>query len=583
MPSNPHREKLMRATMLFVLIVGLIALTATTAFAIKKIPPPSPTAQARAKAKKFLDQYQADYARLQQACSLADWEASCSSTDENYVKKAECELAFCQYHSNTEAYRIVCDLLRDKEYYDPLTTRALVVAKLAYEANQLPADLLKQMVEKSNEIEKLTNNFRAKIDGQEYTNNQLLELLAKENDSAKRQQYWEALKQVGAVTAPKIIELAKIRNQAARRLGYSDYWDMQIRLQEYDPQQLLAIFAELETMTKEPFKQMKGRLDAELAQRFNTTPDKLMPWHYDNPFFQTSPPSDKVDVDEFYKDKTKEQIVDIAKRFYAGIGLPIDNILKRSDLFERPSKDQHAFCTNIDHHGDVRLLCNVKPTAEWMDTMLHESGHGVYDYYMNFSLPYNLREPAHIFSTEGIAMLFGALAKTPEWIVANTGSDPDQVAAMTKAIREQRRREQLIFARWTLVMLHFEKALYENPDQDLNTLWWDHVERYQALVRPASRSKPDWAAKPHFTCAPVYYHNYMLGELFAAQLRHWLSATEQQAGRPMSNDYTDQSYVGRMLQEKVFMPGARWPWNEFVRNVTGEELTAKYFVEETKE
>ena len=43
-----------------------------------------------------------------------------------------------------------------------------------------------------------------------------------------------------------------------------------------------------------------------------------MPWHYDNPFFQAAPPSEKVDLDEFYKDKTKEDIVTIAEQFYAG-------------------------------------------------------------------------------------------------------------------------------------------------------------------------------------------------------------------------------------------------------------------------
>ena len=48
-----------------------------------------------------------------------------------------------------------------------------------------------------------------------------------------------------------------------------------------------------------------------------------MPWHYDNPFFQAAPPSDAVDLDEFYEKKAKEDIVEIAREFYADIGLPI--------------------------------------------------------------------------------------------------------------------------------------------------------------------------------------------------------------------------------------------------------------------
>ncbi|MBN1587953.1 MAG: M2 family metallopeptidase, partial [Pirellulales bacterium] len=570
----------MRMALLVILTAGLAVMAAAIAHANDDDPAATESQKIQAKAKKFLDKYQADLARLNKEANLASWAAACSGKAADYEKTAQCVLAMREYHSDPEHYRIVCELLRDREHYDPITARALYVAKLAYEGNQLSPELLKQMVALSTEIEQQMNTFRVKFDGKEYTNNDILEMLAKENDSTKRQQYWEALKQVGEQISPKLIKLAKLRNKAARKLGYSDYWDMMIRLQEHNPEQLLAIFAELEEMTNEPFKQMKDTLDAELARRFKIEPGALMPWHYDNPFFQAAPPSEKVDLDEFYKDKTKEEIVEIARKFYAGIGLPIESILVRSDLYERPGKDQHAFCTSIDREGDVRTLLNIKPTAEWMDTMLHEQGHGVYDLYIAGSLPYNLRTQAHIFTTEAVAMLFGALAKDPGWMIANAAADPARVNEVAGAIREQRRREQLIFARWALVMLNFEKAFYENPDRDLNTLWWDHVERYQALVRPPSRSKPDWAAKPHFTCAPVYYHNYMLGELFAAQLRHKLDETSKLMSMRTSPDYTGQPYVGRVLINKVFAPGARWPWPEFVEKATGEKLTAKYFAEE---
>jgi peptidyl-dipeptidase A len=156
------------------------------------------------------------------------------------------------------------------------------------------------------------------------------------------------------------------------------------------------------------------------------------------------------------------------------------------------------------------------------------------------------------------------------------------VKDLAEAIRQQRRREQLIFARWTLVMLHFEKALYENPDQDLNKLWWDDVQRYQLVQRPASRDEPDWAAKPHFTIAPVYYHNYMLGELFAAQLRHVLAQQAGHQGPAATLDFNGRKPFGEFLKTKVFRPGSLLPWPEFVRSVTGENLTSRYFAEEVR-
>ena len=213
--------------------------------------------------------------------------------------------------------------------------------------------------------------------------------------------------------------------------------------------------------------------------------------------------------------------------------------------------------------------------------MLHENGHAVYDKYLDRPLPFNLRSANHIFTTEGVAMLFGALAKTPAWITAYAGADAKRVAQVSAAILEQRRREQLIFCRWTLVMLNFEKALYENPDNpDLNKLWWDFKERFQLLDRPGDRNQPDWAAKPHFTIAPVYYHNYQLGELFAAQLRHKLADLAGHGGPTATLSFNGRKDFGTFLREEVFKPGRRKPWPRFVQDATGEALTAKYFAAE---
>ena len=77
----------------------------------------------------------------------------------------------------------------------------------------------------------------------------------------------------------------------------------------------------------------------------------------------------------------------------------------------------------------------------------------------------------------------------------------------------------LVFARWVLVMTHFERGLYADPDADHDTAWWDLVERFQLITRPDGRHAPDWAAKIHVALAPVYYQNYLLGELVASQLQ----------------------------------------------------------------
>jgi len=53
---------------------------------------------------------------------------------------------------------------------------------------------------------------------------------------------------------------------------------------------------------------------------------------------------------------------------------PADDIIARSDLYEKPGKSPHAFCTNLNRADDIRVLCNLKPNAYWADTTIHEIG-----------------------------------------------------------------------------------------------------------------------------------------------------------------------------------------------------------------
>ncbi|MFH2001798.1 MAG: M2 family metallopeptidase, partial [Planctomycetota bacterium] len=530
--------------------------------------------------RAILDAYQAEYDGLWFAWTSASWEAAISGKKEAFDAVARAELALDSFHSNPDTYKAMKELLKSGDQLEAQDRRALEVAMLELESKQLPEDKLERMAELSAKIGQAFNTFRAELDGSRVSNNDLLTLLAKERDSNQRMKIWKALKQVGPAVGPDLVRLAEIRNEAARERGFESFWDMEVRMQEHDPKILLSTFAELEALTAKPYRDMKAELDAELARRFDVSPDALMPWHYDDPFFQAAPPSEKLDLDEFYKDKTKEEIVEIAIRFYDDINMQIQDIVDRSDLYEKEGKDQHAFCEDMNRKGDIRTLQNIRPTAEWMDTMLHECGHAVYDKYVDPSLPFNLRAANHSFTTEGVAMLFGALAKNPMWIIAYAGGDEKRVNQVADAIVEQRRREQLIFCRWSLVMLNFEKALYDNPRQDLNKLWWDYVERFQFLKRPDSRNEPDWATKPHFTIAPVYYHNYMLGELFSAQARSVLARKAGHKGPASGLSFNGRKDFGDFLKSTIFKPGKSCKWPAFVTEATGEALTAKYFAEE---
>ena len=127
-------------------------------------------------------------------------------------------------------------------------------------------------------------------------------------------------------------------------------------------------------------------------------------------------------------------------------------------------------------------------------------------------------------------------------------------------------------------MCHMERALYRDPGQDLDALWWDLVERFQSLRRPDGRRAPDWASKVHFSTAPVYYHNYMLGEMMASQLQAALRDALAAEGPGVDARYVSSPRVGAFLVERLYRDGRVRDWRGTLRRATGGALGAEAFV-----
>ena len=212
--------------------------------------------------------------------------------------------------------------------------------------------------------------------------------------------------------------------------------------------------------------------------------------------------------------------------------------------------------------------------------MLHEFGHAVYDKYTDHTLPWLLRSQAHILTTEASAMLFGRLSKNPVWLRRWAGADPAALARQAGPVSRAVREQLLVQTRWELVMIHFERALYRDPAQDLRSLWWALVKRFQGVTAPEGRHAPDWAAKIHFSIAPVYYQNYLLGEMLASQLQDHLLSTVAGGGPDRWERFVTEPAVGAFLRERFYAPGKRWSWRELVTRATGRPLEPRPFVDD---
>jgi len=531
-----------------------------------------------ARAIEFISRHEAVVRPLELEINRLWWAANITGKEADFQAKQAAEEKLDAYLADAARFAEL-KAIKEAGVSDPLLARQIHILYLQYLEKQVPRELLARIVAKSNAIERAFNVFRPKLGGQELTDNQVRRVLRESRDSSERRAVWEAGKAVGPVVLADLLELIELRNQAARHLGFSDYYAMRLVLLEQDEKQLMKLFDELEELTRGPFRRAKQEIDAALAAAYGIAPEELRPWHYHDPFFQEPPTVLGELPDEIFRQLDP---VDVCRRFYAGIGLPVDDVLQRSDLYERPGKNPHAFSQDMDREGDVRILENVVPGREWLTTTLHELGHAVYSKYTDRRLPYVLRTEAHPLCTEGIAMMFERLAEDVDWLQAFGAkiSEPERFRA---AARKLQRNRLLVFARFAQVMFRFEREMYRNPRQELNRLWWDMVEKYQEVRRPESRDAPDFAAKYHIVGAPAYYHNYMLGEMFASQVYHALLHSLKDGGEVKRASVTrliGNPAVGLFLRERVFAPGLSLDWNELTRHATGAELSPKAFAED---
>ena len=525
-----------------------------------------------ARARKFIAEHEASIRPLEKAVNLAWWTANVSGKDEDFKTKEQAQNKLDEALAHKERFAGL-KALKQLKLRDRLIARQIDVLYLTYLEKQVDADLLKKITSKANAIEQAFNVFRARVDNKEMTDSEVRKILKESKDSTRRKAVWEASKAVGPVVEKDLRELVGLRNEAARALGFKDYHVMQLFLNEQTQEQVLALFDQLDELTREPYRRAKTDIDAKLALHSGISVNDLRPWHYQDPFFQEAPAVYDADLDVVY---ASVDILKVCKDYYAGIGLPIDDVIARSDLYEKPGKSPHAFCTDMDREGDVRVLANIVPNEYWMSTMLHELGHSVYSSKnIPRAVPYVLRGEAHILTTEGVAMMFERPAKSADWLqqMGVTVADPK---GFNETGEQMLRNQLLIFSRWCQVMLRFEKALYANPNQDLNQLWWDLVEKYQMVKRPEGRNAPDYASKIHIVVAPAYYHNYMMGQLFASQV-HRAIARKVLKADPDTALYVGHASVGEFMKKRVFAPGKTMPWNALTKFATGEELNAKAF------
>jgi peptidyl-dipeptidase A len=525
----------------------------------------------------FIDQHVSIVDPLRAQTNLTMYSAEVTGEEKHFAKLKELRLAMNDVYTNDRDFEFLKQMKNSGNVSDHRLRRQLDKLYLAYLDSQMDEQLLKDIIELSTSITEKYNNYRGHIDGKEVTMTEIYRIMTTSKDAQEHRKAWLASKEVGNVIADDYLRLVRMRNKAVGQIGYANYHTYSLATGEQSVKEVDRIFTELDELTAEPFAKLKAQLDKILADGYGIRVEELRPWHYHDPFFQRTPLVYELNLDDYY---AKHDVAGLCVDYFAGVGLPVDDIMARSDLYDKEGKNPHAFAEDIDRHGDVRILANIANDERWMETTLHELGHAVYFKYHDPDEPWLLREPAHSFTTEAVAMFFGRMSRNAAWMQQMLGLTDSQRAEVEKVTFRYLQFQQILFARWAMVMYNFEKAVYADPVQDLNTLWWDLVEKYQFVQRPEGKPDAGWASKLHFTVASCYYHNYILGELLGSQWHNYIVRNIFELESDANVSYVGDDRVGRYFRDEVFGPGAVYHWNEMILRSTGEHLTPKYFAEQ---
>ena len=560
---------------------------------------PIAAAEPQARADAFLDLYTSAYESLYTVMANAEWAASTDVSAEHDGGRIAAGKSFAGFVGNRVAIEQARDLLQESESLDPLTVRQL--RKVMLLAGGYPGtlpDVVARRVEAEARQSSLLDSweFCLRRDGDDCTEpitaNEIDDRLVESRNLAERLQVWEASKEIGVALKPGLVELRDLRNELAREMGFSSFFDLQVADFGMSVDEMMALLdGFVETMAP-LYAELNLWTRRQLAARYGEEVPEKLPAHWlGNRWAQSWPGLvDAVDLDSLFEEMTAEEIVERSEAFYVSMGFPElpDVFWEKSDLYpvepgSGRKKNTHASAWHVDLDHDVRSLMSVQPNARWFGTAHHELGH-IYYYlaYTRPEVPVLLRRGANRAFHEGIGELISVAANQAPYLRAIGVLPEDAKIDQMGWLLNEALSETVAFLPFAAgTMSHFEHDLYEEelPPEKFNERWWQYVDRYQGVVPPSPRGARscDGCTKTHVNDDPAQYYDYAIATVLKYQLHDHIVRKILQED-PRSCNYLGNKQVGDFLRG-ILSQGQTRDWREVLREATGEDLSTRALVD----
>jgi Zn-dependent oligopeptidase len=529
--------------------------------------------------KQLLDYLNTTYSKLHTAYENAFWISYMG--DHSIDKKmnaAQVKLdAFRSDQKNVDEVRLhikkakgrLLERLKIWDHFFSLYQTPKEAAPIRERVAKLEADLMK----------KITSKKEGYIDPAtgkpvEASENKMRVIMRTNPDEAVRKACFDAMEKLPFDKIDDYIQIVNGRNEFARALGYEDFYDYKIRIDEgMTKDELFKIFDDIYEKTKFAFENVRT-LEKE-------KPSLRKPWNF--AFMMTG--NFAKEEDPYFK---FENVLSYWGRSFSALGVDFRGGKVTLDLIDRKGKYNNGFChypvvITYKNGKIVPATCNFTSNAvpgqvgsgvQGIHTVFHEAGHAAdrlnsiqEDTCLNTEYP-----PATVSWSETHSMFMDAISDSVEWRT-RYAKDP-QGNPYPFDIFE--RKAKAVHPLLPLDMMHINFVMdFERQIFECKNLTKEFVLE---TARKVSRKYMDRSEDtlsilnvPHIYSwgSSAYYHGYGLAELGVHQWRDYFFKKY--------GYIVDNPNVGKEMR-KVWELGSLYTSGKFIKLATGKKLSPDAFI-----
>jgi len=388
-----------------------------------------------------------------------------------------------------------------------------------------------------------------RLDGRTISIEEARHLSATARRGVDRETAYRAMSDPGELTRQLAARLYRLRNQAARRMGYNDYFSLSAGLVNVEVEEYRHFIDQVDSLTRREYERTLRDLRASMSG------DEFEVWDWVDRFRNV-----REEIDPLLPADGQVTLLDTSLE---GLGFDLDNMPIYWRISPEPADAADTRVITVDAPHDIRLVVTLAGGFTGYQELVRAVGDAVNSAESARDSELLARQ-VHPVWTCAVARLFELFTLDPDWLGQSVGAPP---GLQTRVIRAAHAIE-LLHLRLLLTDARFEYEAYRNADRNLNSLYWDLFVQYTGL--PRHDDLAPWAANPDFLSRPLDAYYRLLGRCVAAQnLAYLLNHYGRIHG---------QTEVGSFLVHNYLRHGARYEWRDLLERATGEPLSIRYLI-----